>query len=90
MTKVFIAVLIICFFVVIINLFKWAVSLLKHNLPHNPISRRNYGWFQYTDNASVYCETEKDWTNHKLIGKPNGGKFKCMECGKETPARIVN
>lgn len=37
----------------------------------------------------VYCPKCKDWTASKLIGKEYGGKFKCLECGTKTPARVV-
>jgi hypothetical protein len=37
----------------------------------------------------VYCPKCKDWMCSKLIGKEYGGKFKCLSCGTETPAKVV-
>ena len=41
------------------------------------------------NNCAVYCQKCKDWRSSKLIGKENGGKFKCLSCGTETPAKVV-
>lgn len=40
--------------------------------------------------CAVYCPKCKTMTAQKLIGAWNGGKFKCLECGNEKPAKVVN
>lgn len=53
-------------------------------------TRKTYGWFAFSDTASVFCERQKDMTLHELIGKPHDGLWKCLECGQKKPARVVN